>query len=139
MSRLNYIWGGISSDIRSEIQFYGDSGLQCVAYQNSMNCRLKSGKFGRPAKFGQRPCLFHILIIGIKNKLTKQTVKILMRRQEPSRLIFHCLQMYVRVYLMSEVTRLYPIINQYVSPRQGRETYCFSPCVRLTLCPFDCA
>ena len=28
--------------------------------------RVKSGKFGRSAKFGQRPCLFHILIIGIK-------------------------------------------------------------------------
>ena len=37
--------------------------------------RVKSGKFGRSAKFGQRPCLFHILTIGIKNKLTKQTVK----------------------------------------------------------------
>ena len=30
--------------------------------------RVKSGKFGRSAKFGQRPCLFHILIIVIKNK-----------------------------------------------------------------------
>ena len=28
--------------------------------------RVKSGKFGQSAKFGQRPCLFHILIIGIK-------------------------------------------------------------------------
>ena len=28
--------------------------------------RVKSGKFGRSAKFGQRSCLFHILIIGIK-------------------------------------------------------------------------
>ena len=36
--------------------------------------RVKSGKFGRSAKFGQRPCLFHISIIGIKNKITKQTV-----------------------------------------------------------------
>ena len=77
MSRLNNIWGGISSDIPSEIQFYGDSGLQCLAYQNSMNYRVKSGKFGRSAKFRQRPCLFHILIIVIKNKLTKQTVNIL--------------------------------------------------------------
>ena len=42
--------------------------------------RVKSGKFGRSAKFGKRPCLIHILTIGIKNKLTKQTVKILMRR-----------------------------------------------------------
>ena len=45
-------------------------------------------KFGQSAKFGQRPCLFHILIIGIKNKLTKQTVKILMRRLTRSRLIW---------------------------------------------------
>ena len=42
--------------------------------------RVKSGKFGQSAKFGQRVCLFHILIIKIKNKLRKQTVKILMRR-----------------------------------------------------------
>ena len=35
--------------------------------------RVKSGKFGRSAKFGQRPCLFHILIIGKKvNYLSKQ-------------------------------------------------------------------
>ena len=27
--------------------------------------RIKLGKFGRSAKFGQRPCLFHILIIEI--------------------------------------------------------------------------
>ena len=44
------------------------------------NCRVKSGIFGQTAKFGQRPCLFHISKIGIKNKSTKQTVKILMRR-----------------------------------------------------------
>ena len=31
-----------------------------------MDSRVKSGKFGRSAKFRQRPCLFHILIIGIK-------------------------------------------------------------------------
>ena len=27
---------------------------------------VKSGKFGRSVKFGQRPCLFHILIIEKK-------------------------------------------------------------------------
>ena len=27
---------------------------------------------------------------------------------EPSHLDFHCLQMYVRIYVMSEVTCLYP-------------------------------
>ena len=31
--------------------------------------RVKSGKFGRSAKFVQRHCLFHILIIVMKNKL----------------------------------------------------------------------
>ena len=41
---------------------------------------VKLGKFGLPAKFRQRPWLFHILIIGIKNKLTKQTVKIIRSR-----------------------------------------------------------
>ena len=49
---------------------------------------VKSGKFGQSAKFGQPPCLFHILIIGIKNKLTEQTVKILMRRLVRSHLIW---------------------------------------------------
>ena len=27
------------------------------------------------------------------------------------------------------------LCNNYVSPRQGRETYCFSPCVCLSVCP----
>ena len=51
-------------------------------------CRVKSGIFGQTAKLGQRHCLFHISNIGIKNKLTKQTVKILMRRLIMSRLIW---------------------------------------------------
>ena len=50
--------------------------------------RVKSGIFGQTAKFGQRPSLFNISNIGIKNKLTKQTVKILMRRLIRSRLIW---------------------------------------------------
>ena len=41
---------------------------------------VNSGIFGQTAKFGQRPFLFHISNIGIKNLSTKQTVKILMRR-----------------------------------------------------------
>ena len=32
-----------------------------------------------------------------------------MAHKEPSHLDFHCLQMYVRIYVMSEVTRLDPI------------------------------
>ena len=31
--------------------------------------RVKWSKLGGSAKFGERPCLFHILIIVIKNKL----------------------------------------------------------------------
>ena len=53
-----------------------------------MMLRVNSGIFGQIAKFGQRPCLVHILNIGIKNKLTKQTVKILMRRLIRSHLIW---------------------------------------------------
>ena len=32
--------------------------------------------FGQTAEFGQRSCLLHTSIIGIKHKLTKRTVKI---------------------------------------------------------------
>ena len=35
--------------------------------------------------------------------------------KEPSHLDFHCLQTYVRIYLMSEVTRLYPTVNKGMS------------------------
>ena len=50
-----------------------------------MRCVIKKGwvksrKFGQLIKFGQQPCFFHIFITGIKDKLTKQTVKILIRR-----------------------------------------------------------
>ena len=67
--------------------------------------RVKSGKFGRSAKFGQRPCLFHILIIGIKHKLTKQTVKILMRWLIKSHLIW----ILTVCKCVFEFTRLYPV------------------------------
>ena len=75
--------------------------------------RVKSGIFGQTAKFGQRPCLFHISNIGIKNKLTKQTVANSENpdetaHKETSHLDLHCLQMCVRIYPMSEFTRLYP-------------------------------
>ena len=50
--------------------------------------RVKSGKFGQSSKFGQLPCLLHVSNVGIKNKLTKQTVKILMRRLIRSPLIW---------------------------------------------------
>ena len=54
----------------------------------SLMGRVKSGMFGQTFKFGQRSCLFHTSITGIRNKLTKQTVKILMRRLIRSRLIW---------------------------------------------------
>ena len=73
--------------------------------------------FGQTAKFGQRSCLFHTSIIGIKNKLTlansenpDETA-----HKEPSHLDFHCLQIRVRIYLMSEFTRHYPISNIRIS------------------------
>ena len=37
--------------------------------------RVKSGISEQTAIFGQRPCLLHISNVGMKNKLTKQTVK----------------------------------------------------------------
>ena len=61
--------------------------------------RVKSGKFGQSAKFGQRHCFFYLSITGIKIKLTKQTVKILMRRL--SRLIW----IFTVCKRMSEFTR----------------------------------
>ena len=56
--------------------------------------------------------------MGIKNKLTKQAVKIhpdQAAHKEPSYLALHCLQMCVRIYLMSEYTRLYPNYEHLMS------------------------
>ena len=36
---------------------------------------------------------------------------------EPSHLDLHCLQMCVRIYLMSEFTRLYPTVNSEIFER----------------------
>ena len=49
-----------------------DLGLHCLSIPFWQATRVKSGIFGQTAKFGHRPCLFHISNIGIKNKLTKQ-------------------------------------------------------------------
>ena len=47
--------------------------IDSLAYMLNVRYRVKSGKFGRSARFGQRPCLFHILTIGIKkNYFSKQ-------------------------------------------------------------------
>ena len=54
----------------------------------ALAARVKSGIFGQTAKFGQPLSLYHSSIIEIKNKQTKQTVKILMRRPIRSRLIW---------------------------------------------------
>ena len=67
------------------------------------------GKFGRSAKFGQRPCSFQILIIGINHKITKQTVKILMRRLIRSRPIWmstvcKCISEYTRCPKLPDLT-----------------------------------
>ena len=59
-----------------------------MVHEVNLPNRVKSGKFRQPPKFRQRPCFFHLRIIGIKIKLTKQTVEILMRRLIKSRLIW---------------------------------------------------
>ena len=55
---------------------------------NSLLFRVKWSIFRQTAKFGQPPCLFHSSVIGIKTKLTKQKVKILMRQLIRSHLIW---------------------------------------------------
>ena len=82
---------------------------------------VKSGIFGQTAKFGQRPCLFHISNIGITNKLTKQTVKMLMRR---------LISIYTVCKCVSEFTRLYPILQRYwtklkegIKPKQQPQSH----------------
>ena len=74
--------------VYEQIPFWRDNVDVHVRF--NLSFRVQSGKFGRSTKFGQRPCLFHtcILIIGIKNKLTKQKVKILMRRLIMSRIMW---------------------------------------------------
>ena len=61
--------------------------ISFLVYSVAVIPRVKWGKFGQSAKFGQRVCLFHILIIEIKNTPRKQTLKMLMRRLIKSRLI----------------------------------------------------
>ena len=78
-------------------------------YLELSQIRVKSRNFGRSAKFGQQPCLFHILIIVIK-KLIKLT-----NSENPGetahclQMYVHCLQMYVPIYQMSEATQIFPI------------------------------
>ena len=51
-------------------EFQPDNNLNEVHVPMDINqSRVKSGKFERSAKFRQRPCLFHILIFVIRNKL----------------------------------------------------------------------
>ena len=58
----------ISGELWTLFSGQGQSFLSCFLF------RLKSGIFGQTAKFGQPPCWFHCSVIGIKSKLTKQTV-----------------------------------------------------------------
>ena len=62
--------------------------LSNYLFAGIQNDRVKLGIFGQTAKFGQRPCLFNFSNVGIKNTLTKQTVKIRMSRLIRSRLIW---------------------------------------------------
>ena len=102
----------------------------------SLSIRVKSGKFGRSTKFGQRPCFFHILIIGIIKINSAKKVKILMRRLII--LDFHCLQMYVQMYLMSEVTWLLLIPNSYELAYIANMTIYFQKCLETTHIRFTC-
>ena len=63
----------------------------------SRDARHKSGKFGQSVNFGQRPCSFHILIIGMKKyiNLANSENPDETAHKEPSHLDFQSLQMYV--------------------------------------------
>ena len=78
-----YLLDPVSQSLIFKI-FLSDCSTTCLL--NSVG--VKPGIFRQTASFGQPPCLFHSSIIGIKNKLTKPTVKILMRRLVRSRLIW---------------------------------------------------
>ena len=110
MSRRNF---GIKS---SRNKFRNQLTVICATHvERMLISKVKSGIFGQTAKFGQPPCLFHSSVIGIKNKLTKQTVKKKpdeTAHKEPSHLDFHCLQTCVRIYQMSEFTRLFSTLNK---------------------------
>ena len=69
---------------------------------NFQEHRVELGTFGHQVKFGQRPCLFHVLIIGIKNKSTKRTVKIIR-----SRLIW--------ISLFANVCPILPHVRSYLT------------------------
>ena len=93
---------GMVNERRQEMTVFGtrDGVSAGPQWLSIVLTRIKSGIFGQTAKFGQRPCLFHISNIGIKIKLTKQTVKILMRRLIRSRLIW----IYIVCKCVSEFT-----------------------------------
>ena len=84
-----------------------------IKLQTESKYRVKSGMFRQTAKFGQRSCLFHTSIIGIKNKLTKQTVEILMRRLIRSRLIWISTVCKINVCPSLPDVRIYPTLPIY--------------------------
>ena len=80
-------WFYLEAMMKCNFVFQSDM-ISWAKAKTSMCCRVKSGIFGQTAKFGQRPCLFHISNIRIISFLTNQKVKILMRRLIRSRLIW---------------------------------------------------
>ena len=85
--RVKRIYGPLTAEYPVRVDFT-EYGRTVFATDNLQPGRVKSGIFGQTAKFGQPPCLFHSSVIEIQNKLTKQTVKILMKRFLRSRLIW---------------------------------------------------
>ena len=71
---------------------------------NHLYIRVKSGNLS--CKFGQWSCLFHTLIIGMQKCINKANSENPdeTAHKEPSYQDFHCLQMYVQIYLMSAIT-----------------------------------
>ena len=84
----------------------------------------KSGKFEQLAKFRQRPWILYFWNICIKVKLTKQTVKILMKRLLLSRLIWIvtvCKRMseFIRCPKLPDLTLSYVVVFKLHSTPYG--------------------
>ena len=73
--------------------------------KHNIDCRVKSGNFRHQVNSDSDLVFFLILIIGIQKCINKansdnpdETA-----HKEPSHLDFHCLQMYIRIYLGLEL------------------------------------
>ena len=71
----------------------------CNVNDDSRGYMIKSGNFGH--QIIRTATLFVSYANYLNIFLTKRTVKILIRRHSD---VFHCLQMYVQIYMMSEFT-----------------------------------